>query len=73
MRRVLGRCPGAFIYLKHQKISRCLTMRRSAVRKDAKEESDDPDDNDDDDYSEDKESEDQYRFISDESFEYLKK
>ena len=48
-------------------------MRRSAVRKDAKEESDDPDDNDDDDDSEDKESVNQYRFISDESFEYLKK
>ena len=48
-------------------------MRRLAVRKYAKEESDDPDDNDDDDDSEDKESVDQYRFISDESFEYLKK
>jgi hypothetical protein len=48
-------------------------MRRSAVRKDAKEESDDPDDNDDDDDSEDNESVDQYRFISDESFDYLRK
>ena len=43
------------------------------MRKDAKEESDDPDEDGDDDDSEDKESVDQYRFISDESFEYLKK
>ena len=39
----------------------------------AKEESDDLDENVDDDDSKEKNSEDQYRFISDESFEYLKK